>query len=321
MTIADDQVRHHTYIRRYSASTVKRMIALLSDADADLNAMLLTAELGTKRRMEETLAAIRVLNRDLWDQFHDSLESDLLAFGAYEAGWQAKLLSKEATGISTVSADQVKALVTSRPFQGKYLREWAKSLSDAQFQRVRDAVRIGVVNGYTNEQIARNITGTRSRRFKDGKVAIGKRQAEAVVRTAVTHVSSAADNEVYKRNSDVVQKVQYSAILDGRTTLICMSLDGKVYDIYKGPRPPQHVGCRSIIIPLTGGVEAFTDSYEDWLRRQSAEEQVEILGFRKAKLFRDGKLSLDRFVDRRGNELTLDELEAREIDSWQRAFG
>lgn len=49
-------------------------------------------------------------------------------------------------------------------------------------------------------------------------------------------------------------------------------------------------------------------NYGDFLRRQDPSFQDEVLGKTKAKLFREGKLSIDKFVDRGGNELTLKQL-------------
>lgn len=49
-------------------------------------------------------------------------------------------------------------------------------------------------------------------------------------------------------------------------------------------------------------------SYESWLRRQSVAFQVEVLGVARAKLFREGKISIGRFVDEQGRTLTLDQL-------------
>ncbi|QAY02072.1 minor head protein-like protein [Vibrio phage vB_VpaS_AL-2] len=49
--------------------------------------------------------------------------------------------------------------------------------------------------------------------------------------------------------------------------------------------------------------------FEDWLRKRSTAFQDEYLGKRKAELFRQNKLSLDKFVTRDGYELTIDQLE------------
>lgn len=52
-----------------------------------------------------------------------------------------------------------------------------------------------------------------------------------------------------------VVALQYSAILDDRTTSICEALNGGVWaedsDVWDTHRPPQHFNCRSVLIPVT----------------------------------------------------------------------
>lgn len=62
---------------------------------------------------------------------------------------------------------------------------------------------------------------------------------------------------------------------------------------------------------LTGRVPARM-SYPEWLRTQKREVQEDILGAKRAKLFRSGQIKLDRFVNSTGRVLTLEELEALE---------
>lgn len=69
---------------------------------------------------------------------------------------------------------------------------------------------------------------------------------------------------------------------------------------------------------LTGRVPAST-TYQQFLTRQSKQFQEDVLGKTKAKLFRDGKLPLDRFVNRNGDELTLSELAKRDKAAFRRA--
>ena len=149
------------------------------------------------------------------------------------------------------------------------------------------------------------------------------------------------------------------ATLDSRTSLRCASLDGQVFPIGTGPRPPQHPNCRSTITPVTkswrelakpgalkrgrgadnldalferrlkgkgftpdqiAGIKRATRAsmtgqvpgkltYARWLRRQPAAFQDDVLGPTRAALFRDGTLTLDRFVDdRTGRAFTLADL-------------
>lgn len=69
---------------------------------------------------------------------------------------------------------------------------------------------------------------------------------------------------------------------------------------------------------MDGGAPA-NESYQVWLRRQSVEVQEEALGKTKAKLFREGNLSVDRFIDAKGNELTIDELRKKEMAAFRKA--
>lgn len=61
---------------------------------------------------------------------------------------------------------------------------------------------------------------------------------------------------------------------------------------------------------LTGQVPAQTN-YNDWFARQTREFQEEAIGKTRTQLFRDGKLTLDKFVDRDATPLTLPELRAK----------
>lgn len=63
------------------------------------------------------------------------------------------------------------------------------------------------------------------------------------------------------------------------------------------------------------------ETYGDWLKRQQRDTVEEILGKKKASLYIDGKLPIDRFTDETGREFTLAELSSREKTAWDRAFG
>jgi SPP1 gp7 family putative phage head morphogenesis protein len=67
---------------------------------------------------------------------------------------------------------------------------------------------------------------------------------------------------------------------------------------------------RKRIRDMTGTVTAST-TYQDWLARQSREFQDDVLGKTKGALFRKGGLTLDKFVNRAGDELTLKQLAKR----------
>lgn len=98
--------------------------------------------------------------------------------------------------------------------------------------------------------------------------------------------------------------------------------------------------CRSAVVPITkslrelgvdiddapAGTRASMNgqvpsdiTYNEWLKTQPISVQNDALGITKARLFREGGLSVDRFVNRNGFELTLDELKKREAQAFVKA--
>ncbi len=64
---------------------------------------------------------------------------------------------------------------------------------------------------------------------------------------------------------------------------------------------------------LIGTVPAKT-SYQDWLKQQSKIFQEEVLGPTRARMFRKGEISLEKFVARDGDILTLAQLKRKGFD-------
>jgi len=79
--------------------------------------------------------------------------------------------------------------------------------------------------------------------------------AEMLARTTTNGIANASKDAFYKKNSDVIDWVVFSAVLDARTTEICMSLDGKKFRPDKPhPTPPLHPNCRSTLIGYLNSV-------------------------------------------------------------------
>ena len=67
------------------------------------------------------------------------------------------------------------------------------------------------------------------------------------------------------------------------------------------------------------GQIAANTKYDDWLRNQPTWFQDSALGVTRAKLFRDGGLSIGKFNDMAGRPLTLDELRQLDSEAFKRA--
>ena len=70
----------------------------------------------------------------------------------------------------------------------------------------------------------------------------------------------------------------------------------------------------------TGHVSA-TATYSGWFAQQDSMFQREWLGPKRYELYRKGGYSIDRFVDPRGKEYTLEELKKRDAQTFKEVFG
>lgn len=340
--------RHQVYLLRYSGSVRNKLIGHLNRVEDDLLAQIRKrADAGTftEWRLNKILEDVRDILRDAQSDSYGIVRDDLLSFVSYEAEHAEEGLRSALQvdfNITRPAPAQLRAAVLSRPFQGRILREWVTELTDAQRRNVRNAIRIGFTEGESIDAIVRRIRGTRAQQFRDGIFETTRRQAEALVRTAVGHSSNYARQALFEENGDILKGWQFVATIDGRTTLQCASLDGNVYEIGKGPQPPRHVNCRSTSVPvlrdaeeifgrnvgklpegtrasIDGAIPAST-TYGKWLRNQPKSVQDEVLGPTKAKLFRDGGMDVSRFVEERtGRVYSLDELRRKDAEAFAAA--
>ena len=212
---------------------------------------------------------------------------------------------------------------------GEVIRTAFANMSKSEAQMFGQVIRNGLLTGDSLQTITRRIKGRVQKgdtaslpqlAQKGGALTVRpNNQIRAIVRSSITQVTDAAREQVARENPEVTRRYIYRAVLDSRTTPICRSLDGKVYQWGKGPEPPLHFGCRSLRAPLTRGLEreqiAEFVSYGDWLQK-NPDEKAKVFGRKTAYFDFLAKEygpndALRRFVSRDGSELTLKELASR----------
>jgi len=375
----DAALRHQIGLRRYGSGLTKRVARLLEEADRELTAMLrerLQRFEGkpvdfTSKRWMALLEDIKAARAVAMKEYRQLSREELQTLGAMEGAREASLLGSAIPieiSFAAVAADQLRAIATSQPFQGRLLREWFQRLEAKDQAELKRVIQMGMVDGEPIDDIVRRVIGTRAKGYTDGVLSATRRDAQAIVRTAVNHVSNTARNYVWEANSDIITARIWSSTLDGRTSAICRARDGKGTPtpgntLPEGilplkpvnAKPPAHINCRSVMIGYIDGIglvgkrptvadtrtrrrreidfrrmakeqgrpiqeirREWSDrvigrvpadtTYQDFLSRQSASFQDEVLGQTKGRLFRSGGMRVDQFVDRNGNELTLDQL-------------
>ena len=233
--ILDASISHSVWLERFKTQNVNKILKLLNKADDDLIEQIERRlarieqrgfDLGkdTTERLIALRTAIAENRGEIFRELYGQNKDDLIDFAVYESDFEARLIERSVAGAG-LSVELVRpnkgllnAVVTSQPFRGRILRDWYSGLDINARQRINDAIRLGIVEGQTTEQIVRRIRGTRANKFRDGILEISRRDASAVIRTATAHVSDRASEEVYKANSDIVKGVKWVSTLDSRTS-------------------------------------------------------------------------------------------------------
>ena len=361
--LVDEAIRHQVQLAKYSNEVVRKMIAVLNRSDARLFEQLLIvldrvapSEFQVTR-LESLLGSIAAMNSQAYAQLGNEVSVELQAFTQYEVSYQQHVLLETTPAqihVASVVPEQVYASAMARPFQGWLLSDVLRDLEQGRAKKIRTTIAQGYTENKPIDKIVRELRGTKANQYADGLLEVNRREAAAIVRTAVSHTAAVAHDAVYDANADLMKALQWSATLDLRTSEICRIRDGKLWtpkehkpvghDLpWLGGPGRAHWQCRSASIPvlksieellglpdtgvtLRSGQRASMDGqvpadvdYATWLKKQSATRQDEVLGPTRGKLMRQGKLPLERMYGLKGQFLTLDQLRASDAAAFRRA--
>nr|DAT44756.1 MAG TPA: minor capsid protein [Caudoviricetes sp.] len=219
---------------------------------------------------------------------------------------------------------------------GITLDELLNAFTDTERKKITNAIRLAHHDGLPNAKLVQMIRGSRARNYQDGILQTTTRHAKTIAHTGTAIVANQAKQAVIADNADIIKGIKVIATLDLRTSSICRGLDGVFMPLDKARYPPYHFNCRSSFEIVYDGYTApkqrasehgvvENQSYYEWLKNQPAQYQDEALGKTRAKLFRDGGMTVERFralqLDKNFTPLTLDEMKQLEPKAFKKAFG
>jgi SPP1 gp7 family putative phage head morphogenesis protein len=309
----------------------------------------------TTKRMIKTSLLIAEINRPTFKDINERVRRELVALAIGETAFTANLIQDSLPVVAPLiipTARELRGIVFARPFERNILRDWLRTYEVGDRRRMMGEIRQGLVFNETPRQISQRIFGTRALGGADGVREITRRGSLTLAQTAMSAITNGVRAELFRKNKRFIKRESYNATLDSRTTPICSSLDGDIFKVGEGPHPPLHPNCRSLRIPVIEGralgSRPFTTAtqrqlgdlkgparrraidklvgkvpadvnYTEWLRRQNAAFQNEVLGPTRGRLFRSGELDLKGFVDNSGQRHTLRQLYDQDPGTFQRA--
>ena len=250
----DNNLSYHDALKLLKGDEYKVWKKDLHDYMAEYNKLLKTAPLEAKKlylEIETLAARSRMSHLDSLKAQID-MEMVKLIFGVEDSAKNALtsvyrdtfIEVTEDLGINAiVSRDKIKA-VLDRPWSGANFSERLWSNTDKLAQTVKQEIVNGMIQGINLQTMTKRV----SERFETAK----KNDVERLLRTEVNYTLNQATLDGYKEAG--IEKYEFSATLDSRTSQICSELHGEVFEIKKIAvglnYPPMHPRCRSTTIPI-----------------------------------------------------------------------
>lgn len=352
--LIDESIRQQVLLERIKAGEDKRIDAFLQEEARLLRQRLTRADLspGQRKRIETLLEEVRqalaALHARHGEEFHKRLDELGEVIADTEAKSLAAALDDFDTAVPTAQAIRTAAntapLSVRGPGGGMLLDAFVSKWGEADVERVVGTIRRGYFEGRTTDQVVRDLIGTKAANYTDGELAVSRRHARTVAHTAIQHLAHVARTETFKANEDILKGYRWVSTLDSRTSEICQSLDGRLFEIGEGPLPPAHPNCRSTVVPVTKsfrelgidlpdvpeGERASEDgpvpaslTYFEWLKTQPASFVEEALGETRAAVFLKGGISSDDFANlqlgRNFQPLTVEQMREKAPKVFERA--
>lgn len=275
----DAGLRHQVGVRNFTSKEVNDVLDLFEKNDKEFIATLRrqlrnlnnTPLIDLDEKLAFVLSTITE-NRDaVMKEFRTKFRKNLLNLAQVEVDFEERLINAAlpvTVELAQVSAPLLTAIVREQPFSSgtntaRLLDDWLVGLNQSDKRQIREAIQLGLLQGEDVPTIVRRIAGTSDGRFRDGLLSITRRNAEALVRTAINHVSNAARNAFWDANATLIRILRWTSTLDGRTTPICQGRDGKFTPTRGntlppglpaldplGARPPAHPLCRSVMLAV-----------------------------------------------------------------------
>lgn len=331
------------WIRMQNREVAKSLI-LLRRVDKQLARALRAADDGTpytQARLAALKAQVESMITAIHAQIAPEVTTAVVQAAQAAADIEEKLFNRmlpAGLDVTTPNPGVVQQAATLKPFNGEILSTWVEATKTSDLNRTWRAIQDGIVAGETTQDLIRRLNGTVRE--------VSKRGMEALIRTSINHATNQGRQALWEQNLDIVGSVKWVATLDGRTSPICRHRDGAVGPVSPAQenwtppngaavldppyaRPPAHPNCRSTTVAVTkswrelgfdvddldpetrasmnGQVPADLTYYQ-WLRKQTKETQVDVLGKTRYNLWASNKVTPDKFFNNKGEYLTVDEL-------------
>lgn len=191
-------------------------------------------------RLQALQDAINVELTKVTHEYQMTLEDTLIGLFTEQYKEVSELLGIMAP---VINREAIKTII-EYPYAGKMFSDRIWDNKDALVKHIKQNLTAGIIRGDSIQKMSRQLK-------KDLNVLYY--QAERLVRTETNYAMNQGHLKGYA-DSGVVEKYEFLAAIDSRTSKLCKNQNGKVYKLSEATvgvnYPPVHCNCRSTVIPV-----------------------------------------------------------------------
>ena len=191
-------------------------------------------------RLQALQDAINVELTKVTHEYQMTLEDTLIGLFTEQYKEVSELLGIMAP---VINREAIKTII-EYPYAGKMFSDRIWDNKDALVKHIKQNLTAGIIRGDSIQKMSRQLK-------KDLNVLYY--QAERLVRTETNYAMNQGHLKGYE-DSGVVEKYEFLAAIDSRTSKLCKNQNGKVYKLSEAVVgvnfPPLHPHCRSTVVPV-----------------------------------------------------------------------
>lgn len=196
-------------------------------------------------RLRALQDAINVELCKVTHEFQMTLEDTLIGLFSDQYAKACELMGVMAPGIPREAIIKI----IEYPYAGRMYSDNIWRNKDNLVNFINQEITVGIIRGESVQKIARRLRNE----TKADTLRLAQSWAERLVRTEINYAMNQAHLKGYK-DSGVVEKYEFLAAHDKRTSKLCRDLDGEMFELSKAVvgenYPPMHPNCRSTVVPV-----------------------------------------------------------------------
>ena len=291
MDILEETLKHYIDLDMYANTVIEELMEEYNLCYDECVHILLSSDYyNTKLTYSNAYSAIKESVNSFSSKLNDRMVKEAESVNNVETGF----LKSVYDGILTVGAvSAAKTLFT--PIDG---RDTTKMFVDRTTKNILHSYDTSLRSGYIFGQSSADIKNNVDKALK--QTVRGMRNG---IQTAIPSYAKSTDRIIFLNNK---VEVVWNATLDGSTCINCASLSGMHFRSVSEAPGVQHERCRCILTPASIAEEVPT--YEEFINKLSEEDQLHILGKNRFNLWKNGDITLDKFINN-GEKVLLKDLE------------